>query len=184
MNIDALYASGPSTSTGLPPASSELDKDAFLKLLVQQLQNQDPMEPTPNEQFISQLATFSTLEEMQLMNENVLGLAVLQQGNALLSQLTQSSALIGKQVDYIDPTTQQPKSGAVSSVLLQDGQAFLQVGDTSVPLASVTKVYEAPAPDDAAPTDDEAGEVDESDAADETGETDPTESDDTESDAG
>lgn len=173
MNLDALYASGPSTSTALPPASSELDKDAFLKLLVQQLQNQDPMEPTPNEQFISQLATFSTLEEMQLLNENVLGLAVLQQGNALLSQLTQSSALIGKQVDYIDPTTQQPKSGNVSSVLLQDGQAFLQVGDASVPLASVTKVYEAPAPDDSAPPSEDGEDVDGADGVD--GEQPPTE---------
>ena len=44
-----------------------------------------------------------SLEEMQQLNENIVGLAVLQQSNALLSQLTSSSALIGQGVKYVDP---------------------------------------------------------------------------------
>lgn len=49
-------------------AGGSLDKDAFLKLLVTQMQYQDPLEPTDNTEYISQLASFSTLEEMQNMS--------------------------------------------------------------------------------------------------------------------
>ena len=47
--------------------SNGLDKDAFLQLLVAQMKYQDPMEPTDNTEYVSQLATFSQLEEMQTM---------------------------------------------------------------------------------------------------------------------
>ena len=46
-------------------SNSSLDKDAFLQLLVAQMKYQDPLEPTSNTEYISQLATFSELEEMQ-----------------------------------------------------------------------------------------------------------------------
>ena len=48
--------------------SSELGKDEFLKLLVTQLQNQDPLNPQDDTQFISQLAQFSALEQMTNMS--------------------------------------------------------------------------------------------------------------------
>ena len=47
--------------------SSELGKDEFLKLLVTQLQNQDPLNPQDDTQFISQLAQFSALEQIQVL---------------------------------------------------------------------------------------------------------------------
>lgn len=48
-----------------------LDKDAFLKLLVTQMKYQDPLEPTDNTEYVSQLATFSELEEMQNMSASM-----------------------------------------------------------------------------------------------------------------
>ncbi len=48
-----------------------LDKDAFLQLLVAEMQNQDPLQPTTNTEYISQFATFSELEEMQNMSSSV-----------------------------------------------------------------------------------------------------------------
>jgi len=53
------------TGAALPtPAKQDLDKNAFLTLLVTQLQNQDPTNPMDNAEFINQLATFSSLEKL------------------------------------------------------------------------------------------------------------------------
>lgn len=47
----------------------DLDKDAFLRLLVTQLQNQDPLSPMEDREFIAQMAQFSSLEQMQNLNK-------------------------------------------------------------------------------------------------------------------
>ena len=148
MAIDGISASDPISTGASASATSgttSLGKDAFLSLLVQQMKNQDPMAPTDNQQFIAQLAQFSSLEQMQKVNDNLLGLAVLQQSNALMSQLTQSSALIGKDVRYVDPTSNQDATGTVSTVKIQDGLAVLNIDGHDVPLGNVTEVLGASA---------------------------------------
>lgn len=60
-----------STSTSMMTKNSPLDKNAFLKLLVTQLQYQDPLNPMNDTDFIAQLAQFSSLEQMQNLNENL-----------------------------------------------------------------------------------------------------------------
>ena len=127
------------------PAASSLDKDAFLKLLVSQVKNQDPLQPAGSTEYVAQLAQFSSLEQMQNLNDNIVGLALLQQNNALLSQLTQSSALIGQTVEWTDPETGTVHSGEVTSVKLEDGIALLEIDGENVPLGYVTQVLGAPA---------------------------------------
>jgi flagellar basal-body rod modification protein FlgD len=48
-----------------------MGKDEFLKLLVTQLQNQDPLNPMKNEEFVTQLATFTSLEQLISINKGV-----------------------------------------------------------------------------------------------------------------
>ncbi|MFT7669351.1 MAG: flagellar basal-body rod modification protein FlgD [Planctomycetota bacterium] len=139
MNVTEATSSNPYGTSGLPQ-NEELDKDAFMQLLVSQLRNQDPMNPQSNEDFIAQLAQFSSLEEMENLNDSFLGMAVLQQSNALMSQLTEGSALIGQDVSYIDPATQEQLSGTVESLRIEDGIAVLNVDGKSIPLLSVVEV--------------------------------------------
>ena len=60
--IAAIGSNAVSSATSV--ASTKVTKDEFLRLLVAQLQNQDPLSPMKNEDFLTQLATFSSLEQL------------------------------------------------------------------------------------------------------------------------
>jgi flagellar basal-body rod modification protein FlgD len=140
MDLTGISSTDPITGSALAAPSTQLDKNAFLQLLVTQMQNQDPLSPADSTEYVSQLAQFSSLEQMQNLNDNLVGMATLQQNNALLSQLTSSSALIGKNVDWTDATSGAQNSGQVTAVKLQSGTAYLEINGQDVPLSSVTMV--------------------------------------------
>lgn len=88
MTIDST--SGASGTTGAGAASTtqsqkSLGQDAFLKLLVAQLQNQDPTSPADNTAFISQLATFSSLEQLTQIAKQVSSIGALLTGQSAAS---------------------------------------------------------------------------------------------------
>lgn len=71
MTINQAAASSPTastTATSKKAAEDPLGRDAFMKLLLTQLQHQDPTQPQADGEFLAQLAQFSTLEQLQQMN--------------------------------------------------------------------------------------------------------------------
>jgi len=72
----------------------QITRDDFLKLLISQLQHQDPLKPLDNQEFASQLATFNSLEQLIGVNEKLASL----QANLLQSSHFSATALIGKEI--------------------------------------------------------------------------------------
>ncbi|HEX9443632.1 MAG TPA: flagellar hook capping FlgD N-terminal domain-containing protein [Candidatus Binatia bacterium] len=81
-------------SGGTQPAGKSMGRDDFLKLLVAQLQNQDPLKPLDNQEFAAQLATFNSLDQLIGINQK---LDDLQSQQQLAGQLGAVS-LIGKEI--------------------------------------------------------------------------------------
>ena len=76
--------------------SNNLGKDEFLKILMVQLQNQDPLNPMEDKEFIAQMAQFSTLEQITNMSSNFAKFMEFQKSNVLASYVD----WIGKEVDW------------------------------------------------------------------------------------
>jgi flagellar basal-body rod modification protein FlgD len=125
-------ATGANTKTQLP--GSTLGKDDFLKLLVSQLQHQDPMEPSNDTEFIGQMAQFSALEQESNTAEST---------GKMADQLSRAGALglIGKTVTYGDADG-NTLTGTVTQVDIgEDGAATLTVGGKGgIDAGSVTQI--------------------------------------------
>ncbi|MCR5831805.1 MAG: flagellar hook capping protein [Lachnospiraceae bacterium] len=97
--------------------SGDLDKEAFLQLLVTQMKYQDPLEPTDNTEYVSQLATFSELEQMTNLVTS--------------SDLTRASQLVGQYVTVKEKneTTGEETliGGKVDSVTVESGKGYLNI---------------------------------------------------------
>lgn len=128
-----------SNNTVTDATNEALGKDDFLKLLVAQLQYQDPLSPMDNTQFVSQMAQFSSLEQMSNVAEAITDLT------SLYSQslLYQGAAMIGKTAAYqADSESTELTTGQVSSVRIQDNVLQVQVDDTWVDLGNIVQVSE------------------------------------------
>ncbi|QGQ20301.1 flagellar hook capping protein [Cellulomonas sp. JZ18] len=150
MSIDVSYLTGPRTpdpsGTGASAASNgELDKQAFLELLVTQLRYQDPSSPMDASALMAQTTQLTTMERLVELSDT--------QREAFALQMRQSAAgLVGHDVTWTDAdgTT---RSGRVASVSYAGTVPTVRVGDVDVPLDAVAAVTAAaPAAAPAAPT--------------------------------
>jgi len=102
-----------------------LGKDEFLKLMIAQMQNQDPLEPQSDTAFIAQMAQFSSLEQMMNMNNTML--------------LNSAINLIGSSVEWMDDKGYN--MGVVNSALINNkGAVQVMIGDRAVDFDKVKVV--------------------------------------------
>ncbi|MFI5010598.1 MAG: flagellar hook capping FlgD N-terminal domain-containing protein, partial [Solirubrobacterales bacterium] len=129
------------TPTGTAPGSEPvptnpggtLGKDGFLKLMVAQLQAQDPLQPTESSAYVGELAQFTELEQ-------VTNLAQTASQSATAQQVAQAVALIGHTVSYKD-STGATVQGTVQNVNITSAGATLTVeGHSGIEPAGITEI--------------------------------------------
>ena len=111
-----------------------LDKDAFLKILVEQLKNQDPSSPGDSQEYIQQMTSYSMLEQLTNISEAM----QVQQGN---NASTTATSLVGHTVTYLDADGNE-QTGAVTNVSFKgsDGPTLTIGGTSGIALGQITEV--------------------------------------------
>jgi flagellar basal-body rod modification protein FlgD len=122
--------SGSGSNNAFTNATSDgfVSKDTFLRLLITQLKNQDPLNPQESHEFVSQLAQFSSLEQMTNLSKSI--------SSVLESSVTN---LIGKSVAVIDSLGNEVTGRVDGIVYYSDGPA-VSVGGNDYPLSAIQSV--------------------------------------------
>jgi len=110
----------------------ELGQDAFMKLLLAQLKYQDPLSPMEDRDFIAQLAQFSSLAQMQELNQSISELAAVQ-------SLSNAAAFMGKTVSGINEAGESV-TGVAEAAIMREGKVYLRVGDEDLPIVTIREV--------------------------------------------
>ncbi len=131
VNTESTNKTYNSTSTDGAQAGGKLGKDAFLQLLVAEMQNQDPLEPSSNTDYIAQLATFSQVEELQNVSYSM--------------QQSQAGGLVGKVVIMLTKNAAGETGyvdGVVERVVNKDGKTYLGVDGSLYDIADLYSVVD------------------------------------------
>ena len=139
--VNSYYSTNSIASkTGANNLSSDLDMDDFITLLVAEMQNQDVLNPTSNTEFISQMATFSSLSAIKSLQQSLTSMM--------------SFSMIGKEVTgttYVEATKEVDGqtykymekvevNGVVDSVTFANGEPFLVVDGVPISLSDIKEV--------------------------------------------
>lgn len=108
--------------------SNEMDQDMFLKLMLEQLKYQDPLNPTSNQDFLAQQAAFTQVEQLTKLNETI----------TANNTLTQGIGLIGKEVAITDPNNAKNTIvGIVESASFYNNECAVVVGGKEYPVSYI-----------------------------------------------
>ena len=110
-----------------------LGKDDFLNLLVTQLKYQDPLKPMEDKEFIAQMAQFSSLEQMQNMNQTFNDVKAFSMIGKAVAAIVQDESGDLKEV-----------MGVVESVRIAKGRTYAQVDGRDIDVSDITDVFEVP----------------------------------------
>lgn len=111
-------ATAPISASSAASSATNLSIQDFLRILTAQLNNQDPLKPMDNQEFLAQLAQFTSLQQTQQMNEKLDSLLSIQAA-------TQSVGLIGRTVDV--QTASGVQTGSVSALSFAGGEPRMTI---------------------------------------------------------
>jgi flagellar basal-body rod modification protein FlgD len=136
-------------------SKNEIDKDAFMKLMVAQLKYQDPLSPADPQQFLAQSAQFSAVEKLEHIAKQV-------SEQTWAMALNTAGGLVGREITFLrmDGTT---GTGMVTSATTDPDGIVLNVNGEQVPLGAITTIASgatAPEPAASSPTESDAGSTD------------------------
>ena len=123
------------------------DKNMFLKLMLKQMEYQDPTEPTSNEEWLSQMAQYSSLESAQNTQTAIEKLSSLvtelSDAYSTSAGISQTLNLLGKEVTIIDPedkTGETKITGTVEEASFDGGVGSVKVNGKNYSIAYITAV--------------------------------------------
>ncbi len=125
--------SGTSNATPVVNPGGQLTKDSFLQLLVAQMTNQDPLQPTDTNSMMQMETEFSTVEQLTNLNSSVSSMKS-------SGDLSQAVALLGHTLDYVDANGVDQTGTASSVTVAQDGSVQIAVGTDTIGLSDVRGV--------------------------------------------
>ncbi|MBM7564614.1 flagellar hook capping FlgD N-terminal domain-containing protein [Paenibacillus sacheonensis] len=133
-NVWPYYSASNVQAAAKKPEDTSMGKDDFLRILVTQLQNQDPMQPLQDKDFIAQMAQFSSVEQLVNMSDQL---------TALRQNLGMASTMIGKNVqwyDYSETGEMIPRNGVVDSIVIKDKVQYARVGNQDIDLKDIVSI--------------------------------------------
>jgi flagellar basal-body rod modification protein FlgD len=132
-NLLATQAANNAATKGTNAANfASLTPDDFLKMLITELQNQDPTNPTDNSQILQQISEMSNIQATTSLNSSITAMVTEQ-------NLSAASALVGKNVQGLadDGST---ASGTVDSVTISNGVPKLNIGQQTMTLSNIQQI--------------------------------------------
>ncbi len=126
--FDWLNASGEAT----PDRMNDLSMSDFIRMMVAELENQDPMNPMSNTEMLAQISQMRSITSNEKLSATVEALAMGQ-------SLATASSMIGKTITGVD-TLGQTVTGVVDKVVIEDGSAKLYVGSSVIRTQNVTAI--------------------------------------------
>lgn len=140
-SLDALNATqGGGGNRVTSTTGGSFGENRFLELLVTELRSQTPLEPVDNGAFMEQLASYSSMEQQQELNQNLLHLLDFQGVLARSQGLSDASSLLGKEIRY-EGDGGKTETGVVDSVFISDeGEVMVRVGEKDVSMRKIIGV--------------------------------------------
>lgn len=132
--------------------SSKNDSNMFLNLMLQQLKNQDPTQPTDNTEWLSQLAQYSSLEQMTQMNTGLTNcmnyISAMYKDMSMNAEITQTLSMVGKEVtitvpDEKDSSKTTEITGKVTEANFKDGTGKVKVNGEYYSISNITSIRES-----------------------------------------